>query len=119
MRGSRTISPSSLGQGQIGLLRSLPSPGLVFQALQSRQGLARAEYWTLDELFPETRVAPIVTVLDGHPHTLSFLGAIRAVPVASLGVGDFGQSGDIHDPYCYFGIDTELIVGAAFYVIEG
>ena len=34
-------------------------------------------------------------VLDGHPHTLAFLSAIRCVPIASLGVSDFGQSGDV------------------------
>ena len=39
-------------------------------------------------------------------------------PVASLGVNDFGQSGDIQDLYRHFGIDTDTIVGAAFDVIE-
>lgn len=97
----------------------LTSPSLIFQAMQSRQGLAKGDHWILDELFPETRAAPIVTVLDGHPHTLAFLGAIWAVRVASLGVGDFGQSGDIQDLYRYFGIDTGTIIGAAFDVIEG
>ena len=96
----------------------LTSPSLVFRALQSRQGLARAEYGILDELFPEDRAAPIVTVLDGHPHTLAFLGAVRAVSVASLGVADFGQSGDVQDLYRYFGIDPDMIVGAALDLIE-
>ena len=96
----------------------LTSPELVFRALQARQGLVSAEYGNLDELFPQDRSAPIVTVLDGHPHTLAFLGAIQAVPIASLGVSDFGQSGDIQDLYRYFGIDTDTIVGAAFDMIE-
>jgi pyruvate dehydrogenase E1 component len=72
----------------------------------------------LDELFPDDRAAPIVTVLDGHPHTLTFLSAIRCVPIASLGVSDFGQSGDVDDLYRYFGIDTETIVGAAIDLVE-
>jgi pyruvate dehydrogenase E1 component len=96
----------------------LTSPGLLFRALQARQGLARADYWILDELFPEERAAPIVTVLDGHPHTLAFLGAIRTVPIANLGVSDFGQSGDVQDLYQYFGIDTDTIVGAAYDLIQ-
>jgi pyruvate dehydrogenase E1 component len=58
-------------------------------------------------------MAPIVTALDGHPHTLSFLAAVSAVPTACLGVHDFGQSGDVQDLYQYFGIDTDTIVGAA------
>jgi pyruvate dehydrogenase E1 component len=96
----------------------LTSAGLVFRALQARQGLARAEYGILDELFPPERSAPIVTVLDGHPHTLAFLGAVRTVPIANLGVSDFGQSGDVQDLYQYFGIDTDTIVGAAFDLIQ-
>ena len=67
----------------------------------------------LDALFPAERAAPIVTVLDGHPHTLAFLSAIRGAPIACLGVDDFGQSGDVDDLYRYFGIDADTIVGAA------
>jgi pyruvate dehydrogenase E1 component len=59
------------------------------------------------------RAAPIVAVLDGHPHTLSFLSAIRRMPIASLGVSDFGQSGDVEDLYRHVGIDTDTVVGAA------
>jgi len=96
----------------------LTSPDLVFRALQARQGLARADDGILDDLFPEKRASPLVTVLDGHPHTLSFLGAIRNRPLACLGVTDFGQSGEIDDLYRYFGIDPDTIVGAALDVIQ-
>jgi pyruvate dehydrogenase E1 component len=91
----------------------LTSADLVFRALQARQGLAPGEAGILDELFPADRVAPIVSVLDGHPHTLSFLSAVRCAPIACLGVSDFGQSGDVDDLYRYFGIDSDTIVGAA------
>jgi pyruvate dehydrogenase E1 component len=96
----------------------LTSADLVFRALQSRHGLAEADEQILDELFPAEREAPIVSVLDGHPHTLSFLGAIRQVPIACLGVDDFGQSGDVPDLYRAFGIDTDTIVGAASDLLE-
>ena len=72
----------------------------------------------LDVLFPADRAAPIVTVQDGHPHTLSFVSTIRCVPIACLGVTDFGQSGDIGDLYRYFGIDAETIVGATVDLLE-
>jgi pyruvate dehydrogenase E1 component len=91
----------------------LTSADLVFRALQARQGLAEGDHGILDELFPPERAAPVVTVLDGHPHTLSFLSAIRCVPIACLGVDDFGQSGDVPDLYRAFGVDTDTIVGAA------
>jgi pyruvate dehydrogenase E1 component len=96
----------------------LTSADLIFRALQARQGLGDADQRVLDDLFPRGRAAPLVTVLDGHPHTLSFLSAIRCVPIASLGVSDFGQSGDIEDLYKHFGIDTDTIVGAAVDLLE-
>jgi pyruvate dehydrogenase E1 component len=96
----------------------LTSADLIFRALQARQGLADGDDAILDEVFPVDRAAPIVSVLDGHPHTLSFLSAIRGAPIACLGVSDFGQSGDVEDLYRHFGIDTETIVGAAIDLLE-
>jgi pyruvate dehydrogenase E1 component len=96
----------------------LVSADLVFRALQARQGLRTGDADILDELFPADRVAPIVSVLDGHPHTLSFLSAIRCAPIACLGVDDFGQSGDVEDLYRHFGIDTDTIIGAAIDLME-
>jgi len=96
----------------------LSSADLVFRALQARQGLGEGDDVILDELFGADRIAPIVSVLDGHPHTLSFLSAIRCAPIACLGVTDFGQSGDVEDLHRYFGIDTDTILGAAIDLLE-
>jgi len=89
------------------------SPGLLFRALRARQGLASGESWILDQAFPAARATPLVTVLDGHPHTLAFLATVNHVPLAALGVAQFGQSGSIDDLYRYNGIDTESIIRAA------
>jgi pyruvate dehydrogenase E1 component len=91
----------------------LTSADLVYRALRARQGLGEGPDAILDELFPAARTAPIVSVLDGHPHALSFLAGVGGAPVAGLGVDAFGQSGDVGDLYSHFGIDTETIVGAA------
>ncbi len=96
----------------------LTSADLVFRALQARRGLREGSDDALGTLFDRRRAAPLVTVLDGHPHTLSFLGAIHGVPASCLGVQDFGQSGDVDDLYRYFGIDTDTIVGAALDLIQ-
>jgi pyruvate dehydrogenase E1 component len=99
----------------------LTSADLIFRALQARRGLGGgddADEWILDELFPADRVTPIISVLDGHPHTLSFVAAIRGAPITCLGVADFGQSGDVDDLYRHFGIDAETIVGAAIDLLE-
>jgi pyruvate dehydrogenase E1 component len=98
------------------------SADLLFRAMQSRQGLydeqpLDVDTEILDELFAPSRRAPLVTVLDGHPHTLSFLAAVSGGPIACLGVQDFGQSGDVQDLYRHFGIDADTIVGTAIDLI--
>jgi len=97
----------------------LTSADLIFRAFQTRRGLGNASDVILNVLFPPARRAPIVTVLDGHPHTLAFLGAVSGVPTTCLGVDDFGQSGDVGDLYRHFRIDSVTIVGAALDLIEG
>jgi pyruvate dehydrogenase E1 component len=96
----------------------LTSPDLLFRALQTRQGLYDGDEEILPTLFPAERTSPIVSVLDGHPHTLSFLAAITGAPLACLGVQDFGQSGDVQDLYRHFGIDADTIAGAALDLIR-
>ena len=96
----------------------LTSADLVYRALQARRGLGPGDDGILDRLFPNERAAPIVTVLDGHPHTLSFLGGIHGRPTTGLGVSDFGRSGDVDDLYRAFGIDPATIVGAAWDLLD-
>ena len=97
----------------------LTSPDLVFRALRVRNGLRPGRSAVLEDLFPPERAAPIVSVLDGHPHTLAFLSAVRRQAITTLGVDGFGQSGEIADLYRWFGIDAETIVGAAIDLVEG
>jgi pyruvate dehydrogenase E1 component len=96
----------------------LTSADLVFRATQARRGLADSPSGTLEALFPAHRAAPIVAVLDGHPHTLSFLGAVNSSPITCLGVSDFGQVGDVDDLYRHFGIDAMTITGAAWDLLD-
>jgi pyruvate dehydrogenase E1 component len=89
------------------------SSGLLFEALQAHRGDGDGSTWILSQVFPAHRAAPMVTVLDGHPHTLAFLASINGVRCRSLGVTKFGQVGDLDAVYRYHGIDTDSIVRAA------
>ena len=66
----------------------------------------------------ETLLAPLapdarlVTVIDGHPATLGWLGSVRGQRVEPLGVDRFGQSGALPDLYREHGIGVEAIVQA-------
>lgn len=93
----------------------LTSPDLVFRSMQTRgRRDATADGSNIfDLLFPAAYPAPLVTVLDGHPHTLSFLAAARSDRIRCLGVSDFGQSSDLADAYAIHGIDSAAIVDAA------
>ena len=57
--------------------------------------------------------AALVTVLDGHPATLSWIGSVGRQRVAPLGVESYGQSADIPDLYKAVGIDVDSIIDAA------
>ncbi len=59
------------------------------------------------------RDARIVSVIDGHPAALSWLGAVQGNPVRPLGVTSFGQSADIADLFAHHGIDAAAIVRAS------
>ncbi len=61
----------------------------------------------------------IVTVLDGHPATLAWLGAVHGHRTRSLGVEHFGQTGSIQDLYRHYGIDAQGIVAAAEMIAPG
>lgn len=67
---------------------------------------------------PAERRAPIVTVMDGMSHTLTFLGSAFGVPVVPLGVDTFGQSGSREDLYRCYGIDKDSIVAAAYRALD-
>ncbi|MDQ4113727.1 MAG: pyruvate dehydrogenase [Actinomycetota bacterium] len=94
-------------QGVTTAVVCLTSPDLVFRSSQGR-GSDIA-----DVLFPADRPSSIVTVMDGHPHTLAFLAGIRGDRTINLGVTEFGQSSSLEDAYKLHGIDTASIVDAA------
>ena len=69
---------------------------------------------SLEELVgPDEEDVPVVSVLDGHPHTLAFIGSALGVTQLPLGVADFGQSGTRDDLYRHYGIDAAAIAQAA------
>ena len=96
-------------------------PGLLFDAVQARAGrparTKAVETWILEAALPARRSSPLVTVLDGHPHTLAFLAGIHQVRAAHLGVTTFGQSGDLESVYRHHGLDTDTIVAAALDIV--
>ena len=105
------------GLGVVTGVVCLTSADLVFRSFQQRGRREPAGGGILDTLLPPEHPAPLVTVLDGHPHTLAFLAAARGDRIQCLGVTDFGQSSALEDAYALHGIDTTSIVDAALGLI--
>jgi pyruvate dehydrogenase E1 component len=59
------------------------------------------------------RNATLITVTDGHPATLAWIGGVKGHPVVPLGVEHFGQTGQVSDLYRHFMINADAIVHAA------
>ena len=101
----------------LGLL-NVTSPDLLHRGWSSRQ----AARWTGDKTGPShveqllADLAPgagLVTIIDGSPSTLSWLGGVRGQRVAPLGIDRFGQTGDLPDLYRTYRLDREAIADAA------
>jgi pyruvate dehydrogenase E1 component len=88
-------------------LLAVTSPDLLYRSYSSGSGAAHA---LLDQLHPR---AGLVTVCDGSPATLAWLGAVRGHRVKALGVERFGQTGDLPDLYRAYKLDADAIVDAA------
>ncbi len=61
----------------------------------------------------------MVSVLDGHPATLAWLGAVAGHRARPLGVEHFGQTGSLAELYRHYGIDANAIVAAAQAIAPG
>ncbi|MCC7271619.1 MAG: transketolase [Alphaproteobacteria bacterium] len=93
-------------------LLALTSPDVLFAEWRAAAREGRGSR-IADLLAPLAPGAALVTVLDGHPASLAWLGGIAGHRVYPLGVDRFGQSGDLPDLYRVHGIDADAIVDAA------
>lgn len=101
----------------IGLL-AITSPDLLHKEWNQTQtarirGEAVPESHIERLLRPLGRNAKLVTVLDGSPSTLSWLGSVHGARVTALGIDCFGQTGDLPDLYRAYGLDAAAIIANA------
>ena len=100
----------------LGIL-NVTSPDLLHRGWSAR----RAARWT-GKAVPKSHVetllsalpasAGLVTILDGSPSALSWLGGVRGQRVSPLGLDSFGQTGDLPDLYRKYRLDADAIVEA-------
>ena len=118
-------------EGVLANVIAVPGPGPLYRWFQeSVRGVMHPSTGSGQALRPRTapfladvvplgeRKAPVVTVLDGHPHMLAWLGGALNTKVFPLGVTRFGQSGSQPDLYKEYGIDVSSIMAACFGALE-
>ncbi|MEM7060749.1 MAG: transketolase [Pseudomonadota bacterium] len=74
-----------------------------------RRGFAGATSHIERLLAPLPRHCVLITVIDGHPATLAWLGSVGGHRTVPLGVEHFGQTGTVADLHAHFGIDATAI----------
>ena len=111
-------SDSLLDEGIYLNVINVTGPGRLYKSYQ--QWSKESVFTEEDKLFmpylltPTERKAPVVTVIDGHSHSLSWIGSAIGTQCYPLGVNDFGQSGDTNDLYKEYGLDAGSISAACY-----
>ena len=104
------------GNHSVGLL-AVTSPERMFRGWL--EGQRRRQLEDSDLEAPVERLlrvlekdARIVTVVDGHPSVLSWLGSVHGHSVRAMGVERYGESGTLTELYREHQLDTESIIAA-------
>jgi pyruvate dehydrogenase E1 component len=99
-------------------LMAITSPDLLHRDW-TRAGRARwndesrTPCWIESLLATLHRNAGLITMIDGSPSALSWIGSVRGQRVRALGVERFGQTGDLPDLYKLYRLDVDAVLDAA------
>ncbi len=95
-------------------VRPLAQTAAFDSAVGSEGSAPRSACSHIEALLAElARDAALITVTDGHPEALSWLGGVKGHRVRALGVEHFGQSGSIPELYGHYGLDVNAVLAAA------
>lgn len=115
-------SNEMLDEGVFANVINVTGPGPLYRRFQeSIQLTIRGEGPSLfmaDVIPYSDRGAPIVTVVDGHPHSLAWLGSALDSRTYPLGVTQYGQSGSPSELYQEYGIDASSIMAACYGALD-
>lgn len=121
---SGAVTPEAV-EAHRSLLEEIPGVGLMVITSADRmnaewsaaerarqQGHSTATSHVERLLAPLASDASLVSVIDGHPASLAWLGSVRGQRQHALGVEHFGQSGSLEDLYRHYRIDSNAILDA-------
>ena len=90
----------------LGLL-NVTSPDLLHRDWSARGGESH-----IAQCLSAVPGARLVTLTDGSPGSLSWLGAVHGQKLVPLGIDRFGQTGDLPDLYRSYGLDRDAVIDA-------
>lgn len=120
VEASKELEPSGILAGVV----NVTSPDLLYRGWRQANRLrirnpTMETISTVEDLVPTAeRPSPIVTVIDGHSHTLGFLGSVFGTEAIGLGVDEFGQTGSREELYEHYGISKGAVIEAVAYVLS-
>ena len=112
-------SSTLLEEGIFANVVNVTGPGPLYRSFQnlihdSMDGRGSLDMFMADSIAPHSRSAPVVTVVDGHPHSLAWVGSALRTLVMPVGVTEFGQSGSRDELYREYRIDKDSIMAAGY-----
>ncbi len=114
-----SASNDLLAEGVYANVVNVTGLGPLYRAFQqsvydAMDGVGDLDRFMADSIPADSRDAPIVTVIDGHPHSLAWIGSALKTAVVPVGVIEFGQSGSQGDLYRDNRIDEDSIMAACY-----
>ncbi len=108
-----------LAEGVFANVINVTGPGPLYRRFQesiraSMRGEGEVRPFLEGVITIRERTAPIVTVVDGHSHSLAWIGAAMKTATFPLGVHQFGQSGSPADLYREYEIGVDSIMAACY-----
>ena len=113
-----------LDEGVYANVISVTGPGPLYKRYQDsvraamKFGYDRSRFMA-DVVPSADRAAPVITVVDAHPHSLAWMGGALNTTSFPLGVSGFGQSGSRTELYREYEVDVDSIMSASFSALEG
>ena len=101
----------------IGLL-AVTSPDLLHRGWMAQRS-ARWKNKSIELSHIEKLLSPLdanaglITIIDGSPAALSWIGSVKGMRLSPLGTEVFGQTGDLPDTYRLHRLDSDAILDAA------
>jgi pyruvate dehydrogenase E1 component len=99
-------------------LLAITSPDLLHREWTAAQtaredGNLDAEAHIERLLAPLGRSGRLITLIDGSPSALTWIGGVFGQQVRGLGTMEFGQTGDLPDLYRTYRLDADAVIAAA------